>query len=156
VYALEKEIKKSVFWLKKAAALGDSDAEYQLGWISEQELGNASAVAQAIQYYRQAASKGHAKAMLGLARVSQEGMGVNQNVTQSKMDYPLLVQQDNPDADYQLGLFCVYGFLSDGGLQQGKIRFQDKGHFDAGWMLRLNSAQSQETNFFEPIFRCSS
>ena len=147
VYALEKKMHQAVSWLTKAAALGDSDAEYQLGLINEQGLGQSPEVAEAIQYYRQAATNGHAKAMLALARLYQEGVGVNKDLAQAAGYYKQLAQQDNPDAQYQLGLFCVYGALSDCTLQQGKIwlqKAQVNGHRDAGRVLQLYSAKSQE------------
>jgi enhanced entry protein EnhC len=147
VYALEKNIQKAVPWLTKAATLGDSDADYQLGLINQQGLGKAPEIAEAVQYYRQAATNGHANAMLVLAKLYQDGVVVNKDLVQAAGYYKQLAQQDNPDAQYQLALFCVSGALSDCNPQQGKIwlqKAQVNGHREAARMLRLYSAKTQE------------
>ena len=66
-----RDEEQALSWYKKAAALGDRDALYQLGLLSETGVALSVDVPTAIQYYQQSADKGNAKGMLALARIYQ-------------------------------------------------------------------------------------
>jgi enhanced entry protein EnhC len=67
----DRDEDEALIWYKKAAALGDRDALYQLGFFFETGVAGDSNPSEALQYYRQAADKGNEKAVSALARLGQ-------------------------------------------------------------------------------------
>ena len=62
--------------LQKAAASGDANALYQLGYAHEKGLGVPVDAARAAAYYRDASQKGYHRAYVALGRLYEKGIGV--------------------------------------------------------------------------------
>lgn len=93
---------QAVAWYKKAAELGNRDALYQLGVLSETGVGMSVDYSKALQYYQEARQKGHAKAVLALAKIYETGLGVPKDPEQSKQ--LLLEAQKNGSIQAQKAL----------------------------------------------------
>ena len=62
-------------WLSKAAAQGDPQAEYLLGFMYENGLYVARNVSRAVKWYKKSAQKGDVLAQYNLALIYKEGKG---------------------------------------------------------------------------------
>ena len=56
---VEKDLKKAVYWTRRAAEHGDRDGQYNLAWFHEEAIGANQDMEQAIFWYRKAALQGH-------------------------------------------------------------------------------------------------
>ena len=81
---LPADYKKARPWLEQAAARGSLDALNSLGYICEMNRVETNKnQALAVDYYRQAAEKGLAKAQMNLGRMYMLGIGVKTNYVES-------------------------------------------------------------------------
>lgn len=146
---------KALSWYKKAAILGDRDALYQLGLLSETGVATKLDYADAIKYYQQSAEKGNANAKLALARMYQYGLGVTKDLNQALVFYKELAAMDNAYAQYQLATFYYDDEAGARSAQQGKqllLQAQNNGSMQARKALQWLASQDQErSSFIEPV-----
>lgn len=146
---------QALSWYKKAADLGDRNALYQLGLLSETGVATKLDYPDAVKYYQKAADKGNANAKLALARMYQYGLGVSKDLKQSLELYKELAKLDNAYAQYQLAMF---DYDSKAGVPLSKqgmqllLQAQDNGSLQARKALQWFASQKlSETSFIEPI-----
>ncbi|MDE0350241.1 MAG: hypothetical protein OXM56_11125 [Gammaproteobacteria bacterium] len=87
----------TMFWLRKAAAQGDMDAQFRLAWNIEYVLWN---VAGAVPWYRRAAEQGDAEAQNHMGRLFEHGHIGRGRVARARAFawYSLSSLQGHPDA----------------------------------------------------------
>ena len=68
---LARDDQEALKWYRKAADLGDSNAQYSLGVLYAQGRGVSMDEALALDWYRKAAEQGNARAIEALQRLGQ-------------------------------------------------------------------------------------
>jgi len=141
-------------WYKKAAALGDSNALYQLGLFSETGVTTKLDYVHALSFYQQSSDSGNEKAKLALARMYQYGLGVQKDIKHAADLYKQLADNSNAYAQYQLALMYMDGVLGDHQADQGKALLRQasaNGSLQAQKMIQWLSAQQEpRLSFIEP------
>lgn len=147
--------KDALVWYKKAADLGDRNALYQLGLLSETGVATKLDYADAMNYYEQASNKGNLSAKLALARMYQYGLGVTKDPQKAREIYKELAARDNAYAQYQLAMSYVDGASNQQMPAEGiKLlqQAQENGSLQARKALQLYSSQTQDKiSFIEPV-----
>ena len=156
----DRNEEEAVTWYKKAAALGDRDALYHLGLLSETGVAVKLDYPEAVRYYQAAGEKGNAKAVLALARMYQYGLGVTKDQQQAITLYKTLAAQDNAYAQYQLAMLYMDGATGEHLVEQGKkllIQAEKNGSLQAQKALQRLATQTQgQVSFLEPAVVVSS
>jgi enhanced entry protein EnhC len=154
LYFSAGESQKAQHWYKKSADLGNRDALYHLGLLSETGIATKLDYANALQYYQQSSDKGDANATLALARMYQYGLGVSKTPSQALALYKELAKSGNPYAQYQLALHYLGETGNAQAREEGKRllqQAQDNGSSDAQKTLQRLASQEQDKNsFIEP------
>jgi enhanced entry protein EnhC len=158
LYVNDKKLrdeKDGVKWYKKAAALGDRNALYQLGYLAENGIGMSKDPAFALSQYQASADKGNAQAILALARMHQEGVGTAKNSEKAAELYQKLSKQGNGYAQYQLAMLYYHGALGDENKAKAKTWLKRAGHNGCAraqhTLQWLNAETSENTSFIEPL-----
>ncbi|TXJ09844.1 MAG: sel1 repeat family protein [Acinetobacter sp.] len=101
----------AVEWLERAVTLGNQDAEHQLAWCYYHGNGVAEHKVKAFIKWSALAKQGHSDAQrcLGIA-CYLHGQGTSKNLEQAFYWVHLAVQNGNPEAMANLGLFYMYGW----------------------------------------------
>lgn len=91
--------------LEKAAALGDADGQYYLGWmlIEKQGTDAGAAEAQAYDWFSKAANQAHVGAQIAMATQLLQGRGVPQDKELAIKWLRRATQSNDPVAHYLLG-----------------------------------------------------
>ncbi|MDI9819099.1 MULTISPECIES: tetratricopeptide repeat protein [unclassified Legionella] len=151
----KRDEQQALYWYKKAAELGDGDALYKLGLLSETGVATKLDFVNAVNYYQQAASKGNEKAKLALARMHQYGLGVSKDNQKAAELYKELAANNNTYAQYQLGVIYFDGINGEHKPDEGKRLLQQasaNGSQQARKILQWLDAQQQErVSFIEPV-----
>ena len=152
---VSKDEDLALTWYRKAADLGNADALYQLGLLSETGVAMSLNLSEALHYYQASSDKGNAKATLALARMYQYGVGVNKDIARAQTYYNMLAELNSGYAQYQLAM------IDDKGMDSKKLSSQEKqllqkanenGDPQAIRLLQLSAAQTGlNTSFIEPI-----
>jgi enhanced entry protein EnhC len=139
--------------LKQSAAMGNRDALYQLGLLSEAGVGTELNLTNALNYYQQAAEKGNVKSMLALARMYQFGVGTNKDIQKAAEQYKEAAALNNPYAQYQLASFYYEGKDGSPRPEEGKKMLEAaalNGNIQAKNALQWINAQSQPNISYLP------
>ncbi|MFB3079092.1 MAG: tetratricopeptide repeat protein [Lysobacterales bacterium] len=103
-------------WVKrvrKAAELGGTLAQNNLGWMYQNGFGVQQDYAEAIKWFHQAAEQGFADAQRHLARMYFRGVGVSQNYTEAFQWYQRAAEQGYADSQYNIGGMYEQGLGTD-------------------------------------------
>jgi TPR repeat protein len=95
--SVEKSVKQARAWYKKAAELGQADAQFALA-----QGFDASESGQAEQWYRRAAAQGHADAQFALATLEIQGRGTTQDPVSALTWYAMAAEQGHASAQFAL------------------------------------------------------
>ena len=76
---VEQDYKQAVYWLRKAAELGDAEAQNRLGYCYDNGNGVVRNVETAIRWFMKAADQGQAKAEYNLGLHYYKGNGVEKD-----------------------------------------------------------------------------
>lgn len=98
----EQDPTKRIAYLKKAAELGNAEAQYQLG-LCYYGRGTQEDEAQTVCWLRRAAEQGHAKAQYVLGVCCERGKGVRQDAAQTVLWYRKSAELGYKHAQYYLG-----------------------------------------------------
>lgn len=149
-----RDEKQALSWYKKAADLGNANALYELGLLSETGVTTKPDFSEALKYYQVAADKGNEKAMLALARMYHYGLGVEKNPKMAANLYQKLAARQNAYAQYQLGTYYLEGTAGELSPAKGKQLLQqavENGSQQARKVLQRMEAQSQaRVSFVKP------
>lgn len=110
--AFEKanDYKNAVKWHKKAAKPGHLDAEFQLGYIYQEGLGEIERNPyKARKYYEPLAASGNAAALNNLANLYNDGRGVRQDYKKALDLYLKSAKKGNPLAMFHAGIIYYKG-----------------------------------------------
>ena len=99
----EKYNAGAVQWYRKAAELGHSEAQYNLGICYSVGTGVVKDEAEAVKWYLKAAEQGFAKAQYNLGICYSDGTGVIKNKAESLKWFSKDAEQGCPVAQYNLG-----------------------------------------------------
>lgn len=88
---------------------GDSDAQYDLGWMYESGEGVKKDLKEAFKWFSLAAKQGDAGAQFNLGWMYESGEGATKNPKEALKYYELAANQGDPDAQYSLGLMLANG-----------------------------------------------
>jgi uncharacterized protein len=106
----ERNLTEAVFWYRKVANAGDSDAMFTLGAFYALGRGVTSDAAEAARWYRKAADLGNPDAMCTLGAYFANGKGVKQSYSEAVRWTQMAVDAaGHPAAMTNLGLFCQSG-----------------------------------------------
>ncbi len=95
--------------LRKAAQLGDLEAEYNLAVMYDTGRGVPQNYAQAAIWYRRAAERGMVRAQYNLALLYEGGLGVRQDDTQAVTWYRRAADRGDAPAQYNLAIMYENG-----------------------------------------------
>jgi len=103
-YFNEKNYAEAVKYYRKAAELGNADAQSTLGWMYDQAKGVRRNYAEAAKWYRKAAEQGNNVAQNNLGTLYYNGQGVKRNYSEA-------LKWFRKAADH--GNAAAYGWLGD-------------------------------------------
>ena len=103
-YYNSKEYSSAVYWYRKAAEQGITNAQCNLGYCYEYGQGVTKSITEAIKLYRNAAEQGNAAAQHNLGECYEKGRGVTQNYYEAVKWYRKAADQGIAEAEYNLGV----------------------------------------------------
>lgn len=155
IYFRNNDKKQAVYWYEKAATLGDENAQYHLGLLSEAGVGVNLDFKQALKFYQASADQGNQKAQLALARMYQYGSGVTKDLQHAADIYRELADKHNAFAQYQLAIMYANNALGEPQPDQAKKLLEKakaNGYSQATALLnRLNTQNQDKLSFVEPL-----
>jgi TPR repeat protein len=127
---------QAAYWYRKAADLGDPNAQNQLGYLYIWGIGVDRDEAQAAKWFTRASGSGSQPAKLNLAVMYIKGVGVPRDVPFAIDLLHQLAEKDNSRAE------CYLGFLSMEGLGMPLDRHQAE-----KWFTRAAKAKNPEAEY---------
>lgn len=118
-------------WLRKAAALGSTDAMFYLGVACDKGRGTPLDKAAAFGWYQKAAEQGHAKAQYFCGYMLRQGEGVAQDQTAALGWLRKAAEQGDVGAQYFCGEMYLHGEGTSCDMEQAK-RWLQKAAQDEG------------------------
>jgi TPR repeat protein len=103
------DLTQAVDWLRKAAAQGYGDAEFQLGQLYDFGFGVAQDERVALEWYRKAAAHGSAAAQRAVGDFYRKGRGVAIDDAEAARWYRRGADGDDVRAQYELGQLYFNG-----------------------------------------------
>lgn len=104
-----KDYSQALTWYRKAAALGNEDAEVNLGLMYSQGQGVPQDFAQALVWYRKAADQGLASAQNNIGALYYGGQGVSQDYAQARVWFMKAADQGYAPAQISVGALYLLG-----------------------------------------------
>lgn len=102
--SIKRNRSKAVFWWRKAAEQGLTDAQHNLGWAYHEGAGIGRNDGKAIVLWTKAAGNGCAKSQFSLGNAYCRGKGVDKNHKEAVRLWYKAAEQGLPDGQYHLGL----------------------------------------------------
>lgn len=112
-FGVDKDLAKAASWHRRAAELGVSEAQYNLGQLYHSVGigdGKGSDPAQAVSWYRKAADQGFAMASLNLGALMLQGAGVEKDVDKALALMRRAADAGESAAQTNLGIIYMSGF----------------------------------------------
>lgn len=103
---VDRDLKKGLDWIAKAAMNENTEAQYDLGVIFRDGYGVKVNLPDAAYWFRKAARNGNDKAQLSTGILFLEGKGVQQDYRIAAENFWRAAEQGNIDAAYRLA--CMY------------------------------------------------
>lgn len=104
-----KDYSRALTWYRAAAAVGNEDAEVNLGLMYAQGEGVQQDYAQAMTWYRKAADQGLAIAQNNIGGLYYSGLGVPQNYAQARVWFMKAADQGLARAQASVGSLYLLG-----------------------------------------------
>src|SRR5262249_16909355 len=108
-----KDNTQALEWWRKAAELGNSAGEYNVGWAYASATGVVQDHAEACRWFLKAAEKGHPDALPGLASAYQSGQGVARDEASAIYYLRRLAETGDASAQAAMGNHYVAGNPSE-------------------------------------------
>ncbi|MEH8120046.1 tetratricopeptide repeat protein, partial [Aeromonas allosaccharophila] len=99
-----QNITLAISWYSKGEYRGNALAQYTLGQMYEEGLGEAQNYGRAVGWYRKAAEQGDVAAQNSLGRMYEKGQGVEEDYQQAAVWFRKAAEQGDAGAQYHLGL----------------------------------------------------
>ncbi|MCH5185597.1 MAG: SEL1-like repeat protein [Oscillospiraceae bacterium] len=106
---VEKDSRKEVYWLTKAAYMGDARSQCELGKYFLSGHGTNVNIEKAAYWFGKAAEQNDPVGQLNLGNCYKNGQGVSVDYEKAVEYYTLAAEQDNPQAQYLLGIYYYWG-----------------------------------------------
>jgi len=100
---------RATAWFRRAAMLGDAEAQFQTGRAYERGLGTPANFAEALAWYRKAAVQGDARAENYLGWLYGAGHGVPRDDAAAARWFQLAAAHGDAQAEYNLGFMYANG-----------------------------------------------
>jgi hypothetical protein len=100
---------RAAAWFRRAAMLGDAEAQFQTGRAYERGLGVPVNLAEALAWYRKAAAQGNARAENYLGWLRGGGHGVPRDDAEAARWFQLAAAHGDAQAEYNLGFMYANG-----------------------------------------------
>ena len=100
---------RAATWFRRAAMLGDAEAQFQMGRAYERGLGVPVNLAEALAWYRKAAAQGNARAENYLGWLRGGGHGVPRDDAEAVRWFQLAAAHGDAQAEYNLGFMYANG-----------------------------------------------
>jgi TPR repeat protein len=100
----------SLAWFQKAAAQGNADAQYQLGYMYASGTGVPQDLALALSWYQKSAAQGQVDALTNLGTIYAKGIGVSQDYAAAVGYYLKAANLGGPNAQVNMGLMYANGW----------------------------------------------
>jgi TPR repeat protein len=104
-----RDLTQAVKLWQKAAALGNSDAQFALGVIYDKGEGEPKNTAKAMEWWQKAAQQGHATAQYNLGCKYYEGNDVPMDLARAAQYYEKAAAQGNMTAQFNIGVMYEKG-----------------------------------------------
>ena len=101
---VEKDVKKSLYWLKRAAALGNTRAQMQLAWYYHEGTLVAKNPEAAANWYEKAAKAGVPEAQYMMGYIYQNALGRPKNDETAMAWFERAAENGNQNAQLLLGV----------------------------------------------------
>ncbi len=110
IYSFDKEDDfHAVFWYQQAADLGDSEAQYWLGYHYQNGQGVQKDMRIALEYFQQSAAGGDPLAQVELGQCYRSGKGVAKNLSLAFSWFQKAAEQEYYIGERELGRCYMYG-----------------------------------------------
>jgi TPR repeat protein len=106
---MTRDYHQALDWYRKAAAQGDAEAEYSVGYLYYHGDGVAQDYVEALRWYRKAADQDYAWAQDTLGVAYFQGNGVAQNYAEAVRWFRKAADQGDARGQYDLGLMYFDG-----------------------------------------------
>lgn len=133
-YGLTPDAAKAVYWLRRAARIGNPYAQLMLGNCYADGTGVAKDPQQAVRWWRKAGDNNNAQAQYLMGKAHLEGIGVRKDSVRAINWLTSSARQGNKDAQYLIGKMYHEGYV----VTQDKViaedwlsRAAEQGHSDA-------------------------
>lgn len=104
-YSYDVDLESALKYYKKAASLGNPDAQFNIGQIYFEGIGGNEDFKEAFKWYAFSANQNYSLAKLQLATLYFKGYGVEANINTAINIIKPLAIDGNPDAIYNLRLY---------------------------------------------------
>lgn len=155
-FAPRNEKEQNMVFLKKAALLGDPDAQYELGIRLALGLGIPAEPNQGVKWLNKSAFAGQPDAQYALGFIHDEGVVVGRNLTTAITWYQKIADFGNTDAKYNLAR-CQHlqgNYVDAFRLWTEIAKFQNnQSHNNVGTYLALGIVAVKNNNAAADIFR---
>lgn len=108
--AVQCNVSKALEWLNRAAFLGETAAQFQLGIIYEDGEIVEKNISKALSWYSRAAEQGDGDAQIRMGEIYEQGIGIEANKKEAIKWYTAATRQsaDNIRAEAQYQLALIY------------------------------------------------
>lgn len=106
----KKNYGEALQWYRKAADLGNADAQDRIGYLYEHGLGVSQDFTEAMTWYRKAAEQGQATAQNNIGTLYEKGLGVSKDYTQAVIWFRKSADQGNAFAQTSIGWLYQNGW----------------------------------------------
>lgn len=107
--ALEQKPAEAFAWYKKAADVGDDEAQFTIGWFYQQGLGIEKNIKEALTYYELSAEQANSKAMNNVAILYGNGLGTNENGKRARQWLEKAIEYKEEKARTNLAVLYLQG-----------------------------------------------
>ena len=151
-YGVEMDRDKSVNLIRKAAELGDAEAQGILGRVYLKGLPGSSVeadLAEFVKWCRKGAEGGDPDAQWNLAGCYENGLEVEKNLSEAAKWYLMAAEQGSAEAQYRVGMCYYTGQGVDRDILSAMLWFtyaSDQGHIDAQTQLAYCFESGQGAN----------
>ncbi|EGT0664760.1 TPA: tetratricopeptide repeat protein [Citrobacter werkmanii] len=108
--SVEKDGKKAVEWLTKAAAQGSLNAHYFLGDIYASGNGVPLSYSKALEWFKFPLDQGDSDTQVYVGWLYENGYGVSKDNSKAAEYYALTAEQGHSTAQHNLGYFYEHGY----------------------------------------------
>eukprot|EP01126_Amoeba_proteus_P005758 TRINITY_DN11972_c0_g1_i3.p1 TRINITY_DN11972_c0_g1~~TRINITY_DN11972_c0_g1_i3.p1 ORF type:complete len:684 (-),score=153.86 TRINITY_DN11972_c0_g1_i3:404-2455(-) len=147
-----EDLKKILRYLRRAASMGHTDAQFRLaGILIKGSFGAKQDTEQGLWYLKKAAGQNHLKAIYYLGCMHLEGTVAKKNVPEGKRLLELATETGYVEAHFRLACWYLEATRQENLSNDQKIEFKERPHEGTERGL-FHLTRAAELNFLEAIF----